>query len=167
MQALKSIKHVRQKKHVPNAIDDGTRFQGWNYVYDIIGLQEDARFEQLMEIKTKKAEELQVRKQSELMNKSKQQPRGDMSKKTKRSTKKMSTMQLGDQSHATSGVNSHVSININTTPQNKDFAKVVNWENPNKNSTQRLSSNTSPSTWEKSKTVKVIKDTPPKSPGDL
>tara|TARA_B110000285_G_C14970019_1_gene536087 strand:+ start:263 stop:535 length:273 start_codon:yes stop_codon:yes gene_type:complete len=90
-----------------------------------------------------------------------------MSKKTKRSTKKMSTMQLGDQSHATSGVNSHVSININTTPQNKDFAKVVNWENPNKNSTQRLSSNTSPSTWEKSKTVKVIKDTPPKSPGDL
>jgi hypothetical protein len=67
-------------------------------------------------------------------------------------------MQLGDQSHATSGVNSHVSI--------KDFAKV-NWENPNKNSTQRLSSNNSPSTWEKSKTVKITKDTPPKSPGDL
>ena len=37
MQALKSIKHVRQKKHVPNAIDEGNRFQGWNYVYDLIG----------------------------------------------------------------------------------------------------------------------------------
>jgi len=104
-----------------------------------------------MDIKTKKAEELQVRKQSELMNKSKQPTRGDVSKKTKRSAKKMSTMQLGDQSYATSGVTSHVSI--------KDFAKV-NMENPIKNSTQRLSSNNSPATWEKkeraeSKTVKV------------
>lgn len=113
-----------------------------------------------MEIKTKKAEESKVRKQSELMNKSKQPTRGDMSKKTKRSTKKMSTVQLGDQSCAASGLTSHVSI--------KDFSKD-NTENPHKSSTQRLSTNTSPDLWDRSKTVKVVvaRETPPKSPEDV
>ena len=41
MQALKSVKHVRQGAHAPNAIEEGHRFAGWNYLYDLIGHHDD------------------------------------------------------------------------------------------------------------------------------
>jgi uncharacterized membrane protein YgcG len=107
MQALKSVKHVRQAAHAPNAIDDGAHFSGWNYLYDIIGLHEDARFDQLMTIKTTKSDR-RVRKQSEQMQKAKTMAArgGDQSKKSRKGInggKKSSTFMLGDQSCGSGG----------------------------------------------------------------